>query len=35
MDAELIIFDCGHYIHNFESEEIVKRGKLFLIELLE
>jgi pimeloyl-ACP methyl ester carboxylesterase len=35
MDSELIILDCGHYIHNFESEEIVKRSKIFLIELLE
>jgi pimeloyl-ACP methyl ester carboxylesterase len=35
MDAELIILDCGHYIHNFESEKIARKSKIFLLELLE
>ena len=34
MESELVILDCGHYIHHFESEKIAEKSKLFLNELL-
>ena len=33
-DAELILLDCGHYIHQFKPEEIAEKSKYFLKELL-
>jgi pimeloyl-ACP methyl ester carboxylesterase len=34
LNAEIIIFDCGHYIHYFESEEIAKKIKQYLNKLI-
>lgn len=33
MNAELICFDCGHYIHYYKSEEISKKIIEFVNEL--
>ena len=33
MNAELICFDCGHYIHYYKSEEISKKIREFVNEL--
>lgn len=30
MDAKLIQYDCGHYIHHFKSDEICKEIFEFL-----
>ena len=30
INAELIILDCDHYVHHFESQKIVEEGKRFL-----
>jgi pimeloyl-ACP methyl ester carboxylesterase len=35
INAELILLDCGHYIHRFESFIIAEKSKQFLNELLE
>jgi predicted alpha/beta hydrolase family esterase len=32
--AELIILDCGHYIHHYESQKIAEKSKMFINELL-
>jgi len=29
-EAELVFFDCGHYIHYYKSEEMAERIKLFM-----
>jgi hypothetical protein len=34
MNAELILLDCGHYIHQFEPLLIAEKSKKFLNDLL-
>ena len=34
MEAKLIILDCDHYVHHFESQKIMKISKQFLNEIL-
>ena len=33
--AEIVFFDCGHYIHYFKSEEMKKQIEAFLDRILE
>ena len=30
MDAELVILECDHYVHHFESQKIMEETKMFL-----
>jgi pimeloyl-ACP methyl ester carboxylesterase len=34
INAELIILDCGHYVHRFESPKIAEKSKQFLYEII-
>ncbi|MDR0494345.1 MAG: alpha/beta hydrolase [Treponema sp.] len=34
INVELVLLDCGHYIHHFESAKIAEKSKQFLNELL-
>jgi pimeloyl-ACP methyl ester carboxylesterase len=34
MGAELVVLDCDHYVHHFESEKIMEKSKQFINELL-
>ena len=35
IDAELIILDCGHYIHHYESKKKAEKSKIYLSKILE
>ena len=35
IDVELIILDCGHYIHHYESPKIAEESKIYLSKILE